>query len=224
MAASIVKVAIGMATIGGTTGLGYFSYSHLISSTEKQDFKSTVRDLISRSGRTLLTRDSPQWLERWKEYVKDNKNSMDLNGYSSKSKDQNNVPEEFKDRCFSRLNEKILGIEDKLFQDLSTWCVNMTTISDLVTAEGKRVKLNESTGDESEWLASWKNYVANASDNLWELNDWGSVKSNLTSTPTSFKNKCIEKLAEKAFGVKDVKFERVISWCTKDKVVAASGH
>ncbi|AEG73522.1 hypothetical protein MHF_1286 [Mycoplasma haemofelis Ohio2] len=225
MAVPAMKVATGMAAASGAAGLGYLSSSYLIPNTEKPDSRSTARELITSSGRTLLTRESPQWLERWKEYVKSNQNSMDLQGYDVKSKDQDKAPEEFKDRCLLRLDEKVSGTEDKLFQDLSTWCVSMTTISDLVTSGGKRVKLNESTGDDSEWLVSWKDYVANASSNLWGLSDWNDVKSNSTSTPTSFKNKCTEKLAEKAFGVKDPKFERVISWCTKDKTpVASSGH
>ncbi|AEW45838.1 hypothetical protein MHC_04910 [Mycoplasma haemocanis str. Illinois] len=209
----LAKGFVGVAGCSSVCG-GYFVFKHF---NPDEDFRPTVRSLIVSSGRTLLTKESSQWLERWKEYVDSHENTMEIEGYEEKAKNKDLVPDEFKSKCLLGVDKKVFGAEDKLFKDLSTWCVEMTTISSLISSHGKRQILNTSTGDTEEWKASWKNYVDNSHDNSWGIDKWETVKSNLETVPDDFKSKCTSKISEKAFGVKDVKFENVISWCTKNK-------
>ncbi|AEG73579.1 hypothetical protein MHF_1343 [Mycoplasma haemofelis Ohio2] len=209
----LVKGLAGAAGCSGVCG-GYFAFKHFHSD---EDSRPTVRSLIVNSGRTLLTKESAQWVERWKEYVDSHGNSMSIEGYEEKSKNTEVVPDGFKNKCLLGVDQKVSGEEDKLFKDLSTWCVEMTTISSLISSHGKRQALNTSTGDTEEWKTSWKDYVSRSSNNSWGIDQWETAKANLETVPEGFKSKCTAKLAEKAFGVKDPRFEDVVAWCTKDK-------
>ncbi|AEG73514.1 hypothetical protein MHF_1278 [Mycoplasma haemofelis Ohio2] len=212
----LVKGLAGAAGCSGVCG-GYFAVKHL--SSGEEDSRSTVRSLLIGSGRTVLTKesDSDQWKERWKEYVAASGNPMGIEGYATHSSNQNNVPEVFKEKCLSQLDEKVSGVEDKLFKDLSTWCVKMTAVSELINVDGKRETLNSNRGDDEGWKASWKDYIDNSKDNSWSINNWNDAKTKPDTVPPDFKTKCTSKLAEKAFGVMDIKFANVVSWCTKVK-------
>ncbi|CBY93247.1 hypothetical protein HF1_12390 [Mycoplasma haemofelis str. Langford 1] len=189
------------------------------SSDEK---RPTVKSLIVSSGRTLLKSNSDQWNDRWSEYVAAKGNPLGIDGYDEKSKVTNAAPEEFKQACLEKAEERVLGVVDKLFIDISTYCIEMTTISNLIASRNK-VAL-ASSGDDAGWKESWARYIKESAENGWEVGDWDNAKGKPTEVPEDFKSKCTTKLIEKAYGVEDVKFKNVISWCTKDKTVATVGQ
>ncbi|AEW45787.1 hypothetical protein MHC_04655 [Mycoplasma haemocanis str. Illinois] len=209
----LVKGLIGAAGCSGICGGGY-----LLSQSLKgnEDNRATAKTLITSSGRTLLDASSNQWVDRWSEYVKEISNPLGIVGYDEKSKTVNQAPEEFKNACLSKVNEKVSGEEDRLFQALAKHCVQMTTISDLIDSVGKVSLDSTPSKDGAEWTAAWGNYVKYSEDNKWGLDKWEEEKGKNT-VPESFKTKCKAKKDGKAFGVKDVEFKNYVDWCTKDK-------
>ncbi|AEW45797.1 hypothetical protein MHC_04705 [Mycoplasma haemocanis str. Illinois] len=214
----LVKGLVGAAGCSGVCGGGYFVVNYL---SWKEDSRPMAKTLIANSGRTLLNAGSDQWAARWSEYVSATGNLLGIDGYEEKAKNVSKAPEEFKNACLSKVNEKVSGEEDKLFQALAKHCVQMTTISELINSVGK-VALNTASGqDGSEWKTSWSRYVNNSEDNKWGLENWDSEKVK-QEAPEAFKTKCGTKKGGNVFGVKDVEFQNYVDWCTKDKPEVSS--
>ncbi|AEW45835.1 hypothetical protein MHC_04895 [Mycoplasma haemocanis str. Illinois] len=213
---SFLKVAAGLGAVSGTAGLGYLSF-HYSSSNSK---KVTISELFKKEGRTFLSKgaDVEQWKERWNSYVTENKDSWKLEDYSSQKSDVSKAPDSFVNKCLLNADVKVTGISDSLYLEVVKNCSKEFKVEDLVTSEGKRTKLNSASGDDAEWKSSWQDYIRNSPDNKWNIENWASAKLTPDTVPQDFKTKCTSKLAEKAFGIKDIKFENVIAWCTKNKV------
>ncbi|AEG73575.1 hypothetical protein MHF_1339 [Mycoplasma haemofelis Ohio2] len=217
MSISLAKSAVGLGAVSGTAGLGYLSFHYASSDSEK----TSISELFKKEGRTLLSKgeDDEQWKERWNAYVTEDKDSWKLEDYSSKKSDVSKAPDSFVNKCLLNSEVKVLGISDPLYLAVVKNCSKEFKIEDLVTSVGKREKLNSSSGDDAEWKTSWQDYIKNSPDNKWNIENWSSSKSTPDTVPPSFKTTCTSKLAEKAFGVKDIKFENVVAWCTKDKTI-----
>ncbi|CBY93256.1 hypothetical protein HF1_12480 [Mycoplasma haemofelis str. Langford 1] len=209
----LVKGLAGAAGCSGVCGGGY-----LLSQSLKvhEDHRVTAKSLIVDSGRTLLTSDSNQWTERWSEYVTATGNPLGISDYEKVSQDKQKAPESFKHACLTKVEEKVSGEDDSLFKSLSTYCIEMTAISQLITNGNTREVLSDSN-DEVGWKAAWANYINNSEGNKWGLTNWDNDKKNPQSVPQDLKTKCGTKKGEKAYGVRDIKFRNVIDWCTKAK-------
>ncbi|AEG73499.1 hypothetical protein MHF_1263 [Mycoplasma haemofelis Ohio2] len=208
----LVKGLAGAAGCSGVCG-GYFAINHF---SGKEDNRPIAKTLITNSGRTLLDVNSDQWATRWSEYVTATGNSLGIEGYDEKAKTVDQAPKEFKDACLSKVNEKVSGEEDKLFQALAKYCIQMTTISDLIDSVGKVALSTDSGQGGTDWKAPWDRYVKYSEDNKWGLDNWDAEKGK-SEVPEAFKTKCNTKKSGKTFGVKDVEFKNYVDWCTKDK-------
>ncbi|AEG73505.1 hypothetical protein MHF_1269 [Mycoplasma haemofelis Ohio2] len=208
----LVKGLAGAAGCSGLAGGGYWASKYLGSG---EDSRSTAKSLIIDSGRTLLGVNSDQWVDRWSEYVNSGGNGFGIEGYSESSKNKSSVPDAFKNACLNKVNEKVSGTEDPLFQNLSTYCISMTAITQLVTNEGREMLSDSNDGDG--WNAAWTSYLSNPEGNKWNIPNWNTQTSG--SVPQELKTNCTSKKAEKAYGVKDIKFQNVRDWCTKAKAV-----
>ncbi|AEW45826.1 hypothetical protein MHC_04850 [Mycoplasma haemocanis str. Illinois] len=209
----LVKGLAGVVGCSGVCGGGYLLSQSL---KDNKDGRFTAKTLISASGRTLLTSSSNQWVDRWSEYVKVAGNPLGIPNYDKESLDTQKVPEAFKNACLTKVDEKVSGEDDLLLKALSIHCIEMTDISQLITSGNTREVLSDSN-DEDGWKTAWSNYINNPEGNKWELTNWDTDKQNLQSVPQDLKTKCKVKKGEKAYGVKDIKFQNVIDWCTKEK-------
>ncbi|CBY93187.1 hypothetical protein HF1_11790 [Mycoplasma haemofelis str. Langford 1] len=191
----LVKGLAGAAGCSGVCG-GYFAINHF---SGKEDNRPIAKTLITNSGRTLLDANSDQWAARWSEYVTATGNSLGIEGYDEKAKTVNQAPKEFKDACLSKVNEKVSGEEDKLFQALAKYCIQMTTISELIDSVGKVVLSTTSGQDGTEWTASWDRYVKYSEDNKWGLDKWSEEKVKQT-VPDTLKLNVMRRRVERLLG------------------------
>ncbi|CBY93273.1 hypothetical protein HF1_12650 [Mycoplasma haemofelis str. Langford 1] len=215
MAVSVAKASLGLGAASGAAGLGYLTSSHLFPDAEK---KIPISKLFEEQGRTLLSKgsDNDQWTERWKAYVKEDKDPWRLEGYSSKKSDSSQAPEVFVNKCLSSSRLEVSGIDDPLYKQVVQNCSKEFKIDALVTEDSKITNLNITNGDEDGWKASWKNYLDdNGDQNPWSLSDWQEKKSQADQFSSDLKTKCGTKKDERVFGSKDPKFVSFVRWCSK---------
>ncbi|AEW45104.1 hypothetical protein MHC_01190 [Mycoplasma haemocanis str. Illinois] len=99
--------------------------------------------------------------------------------------------------------------KDKIFRTQKNY-----SISNLLNREYK-VLISE---DESvHWDNKWKEYLASEA-NEWNIPEWKS-KTDPSSIPQSFKNKCSNISSKKVSGVEDPTYGEAVKYCSRDKVM-----
>ncbi|AEW45616.1 hypothetical protein MHC_03780 [Mycoplasma haemocanis str. Illinois] len=205
-----IKITISIFTIGGVSAAG--GYAWHISQL------STLSSLIESDEEvTQLTKDSSSedWKVAWTDY-KASGNIWKLSDTSS-----NEAPEEFKNACLKKGQEKIKGTNNSEFQNFKRWCSRNYTVSEWLNKSGLSLLNEKSSSDK--WNASWEKYRSELkksnnntipeTDSIWKVTDWSSNKDKNVAS-SDFKSKCSEKAKLKIKNKKDLTYTQVASWCT----------
>ncbi|OAL09776.1 hypothetical protein A6V39_04955 [Candidatus Mycoplasma haematobovis] len=206
------KLAIGLTGAAAISTGSYVAYDRLT--------KESISELIKKEDLKLLSSSDSdtEWLKRWKEYVAKGNNIWRLDNYTGKTTSESDIPQNFKDTCYSKASERTTDNKSDTYQQVKDLCTKSFSISSLIGEEKDIVLINANQGD-AKWNKAWKNYIANINNNNeLGLDDWPTIKeSNSLNAPNDYKTKCDSKKQTEVKNTKDPTYLAVKQWCTEAK-------
>ncbi|AEG73564.1 hypothetical protein MHF_1328 [Mycoplasma haemofelis Ohio2] len=88
-----------------------------------------------------------------------------------------------------------------------------TSISKLFEQEGRTLLVKGQ--DDTQWNSRWKSYV-DGGQNVWNLKDYESTKTNTATASETFVNACVSNSQIEVSGVEDPLYQQVVKNCSKE--------
>nr|WP_014272173.1 hypothetical protein [Mycoplasma haemocanis] len=214
-------VASSLASCSVAVGGLLVGSQYLWKNPEKKSISSLLKEknpekrLIEKSS----TGSESEWKAAWKNYLTSGGNIWSIDGGDKQPNGTDNAPSDFIQKCLDKSNISVDNEQDTIYSQVLNYCTRDTLIKDLIFGS-KRILVNASDKDTSEWNASWalyksKNTNTSKNGDKWALDDWDKKHSE-SNAPDSFKKKCVDKSTNKAYSQKSLveDYSLVSEWCT----------
>lgn len=216
MNTTLIRAGVGLGTVGGVVGGGYFLNQQL--STE------TIEKKLIANKYELLGNESEEWtkvLENYKTTV-GTKKDLQFGDFTGEPKEETKLKEECK-----KAIEKLSSDKDS-YKKAEHWCTKPRTLTDVLQKEGLRLLIteeNQDSKDQDEWNKKLDAYVKETTEskkfNGIQIPKAGTDLKKDKKERDEIKKKCKELDSKKHYESDfDSNLEKAKLWCAienKDK-------